>query len=371
MKPVRLPFIANLALVLISIVIIGYLLRLGQSILAPFFLAFLLAMLFVPFANWLERKLKFSRGVSSITALILVFAALSGLGYFFGSQFAAFSDDIPHLTQQFSEIFQSFQEWVSQTFRLDVDKQFEFLEQGFNKLLSSSGFIIGVTLAYFSTSLGFAFFCLLFFVFILNYRKGLNNFIINIFPDKHKDKVSETVHEIQSMTKSYITGICIQMLLITFLSTSVLLPFGVKYAILLGVLTGLINVIPYLGIAIAMLLASFITFATATPITVLYVVIGYLVIHAIDGNIIIPFIVGSKVKINALFSFLAILIGAELWGISGMFLCIPALAILKIIFERIESIQPWGNVLGESGKRKRDAKKKIKISKKIIIESKD
>jgi predicted PurR-regulated permease PerM len=370
MNLLRLPFLVKLALVTISIIGIGYLLALGQSILAPFFLAFLMAMLFLPAANFMEHTLRFSRSFSTITSVLIMLMILTGMVYFFGSQLSDFSKDIPHLRVQFNSVFNDLQHWVSKTFHVRIDEQLTYLDQGLSKLLSSSGVILGFTLGIFSTGLGFIVFFLLFFIFILNYRRVLNNFIVSVFNEKHKTSVQEVVSEVRVMTKKYIVGLCLQVLIVSILTSIVLTVLGVKYAILLGVLTGLLNVIPYLGICIALLISCFIAFATSTPSTCIYVLIGYIGVHIVDGNIILPFVVGSKVKINALFSFLGIIIGEHLWGIAGMFLCIPAIAILKIIFERVEGLQPWGKLLGEE--EKPDKKKKsYKLSKNITLKEMD
>ncbi|MCW3160899.1 AI-2E family transporter [Chryseobacterium oryctis] len=370
MNILKIPFLVKLTLVIISIIGLGYLLALGQSILAPFFLAFLIAMLFLPFANFLEKKLRFPRSLSTIASVMIMLVILTGLIYFFGSQLSNFSKDVPQLEKQFTNVFNNLQQWISKTFNVNTKEQFEYINQALNKLLSSSGVILGVTLGIFSTSLGFFFFCILFFIFILNYRRLLNSFIINVFDDKHEGKVREIVNEIQSMTKKYITGLCIQIIIVSMLTSITLSIIGVKYAILLGVLTGILNVIPYIGVLLSMLISCFIAFATGTPTQCIYVIIGYIIVHAIDGNIILPFVVGSKVKINALFSFIGILIGEHLWGISGMFLCIPAMAILKIIFERVEGLRPWGKLLGEE-EQPNKKKKKYKISKNITLEEMD
>ncbi len=360
----------KLALVIISIIGLGYLVRLGQSILAPFFLAFLLAMLFVPFANLLERKIKLPRSISTMVSVFIMIGVLLGLGYFFGTQLANFSKDVPKLEKQFVSVFNELQHWISEKFNVNTKEQFQYINQGLNKLLSSTGVILGFTLSIFSTGLGFLFFCILFFVFILNYRRLLNQFIINVFDDKHIDKVREVVGEIQSMTKKYITGLCIQIVIVSIITSLTLTIIGVKYAILLGVLTGVLNVIPYIGVLFSMVISCFIAFATGSPSQCIYVLIGYVIIHAIDGNVILPFVVGSKVKINALFSFIGILVGEHLWGISGMFLCIPAMAIVKIIFERVDGLKPWGNLLGEEEKPDRK-KKSYKISRTITLQEKD
>ncbi|VXC49505.1 MULTISPECIES: AI-2E family transporter [Chryseobacterium] len=370
MNFIKLPFLLKLALAVVSIIGIGYLIKLGQSILAPFFLAFLMAMLFLPFANFMERKLKFPRSVSTIVSVMMMLIILMGMIYFFGSQISSFSKDLPHLSKQFNLVFHNLQNWVSQTFNVKIDEQFDYLDQGLAKLLSSSGVILGFTFGVFSTSLGFLAFFILFFVFILNYRRILNNFIVNVFNEKHKASVQEVVSEVRIMTKRYIIGLCLQVIIVSVLATTVLTILGVKYAILLGVLTGLLNVIPYIGIAISLLISCFIAFATGTVSTCVYVAIGYVIVHAIDGNIVLPFVVGSKVKINALFSFIGILLGEHLWGISGMFLCIPAIAIIKIIFERVDGLKPWGKLLGEEEKPNKK-KKSYKISKNITLKEMD
>lgn len=370
MNFIKLPFLLKLALAVISIIGIGYLIKLGQSILAPFFLAFLMAMLFLPFANFMEQKLKLPRSVSTIVSVMMMLIILTGMIYFFGSQISSFSKDLPHLSKQFNLVFHNLQNWVSQTFNVKIDEQFDYLDQGLAKLLSSSGVILGFTFGVFSTSLGFLAFFILFFVFILNYRRILNNFIVNVFNEKHKASVQEVVSEVRIMTKRYIIGLCLQVIIVSVLATTVLTILGVKYAILLGVLTGLLNVIPYIGIAISLLISCFIAFATGTVSTCVYVAIGYVIVHAIDGNIVLPFVVGSKVKINALFSFIGILLGEHLWGISGMFLCIPAIAIIKIIFERVDGLKPWGKLLGEEEKPNKK-KKSYKISKNITLKEMD
>lgn len=370
MNFLRLPFLVKLTLVIISIIGLGYLLALGESILAPFFLAFLMAMLFLPIATFMERRLRFTRSLSTITSVLIMLMILTGLIYFFGSQLSDFSKDIPHLRKQFTSVFDDLQHWVSRTFHVKIDEQLDYLDQGLNKLLSSSGVILGFTFGIFSTGLGFIVFFILFFIFILNYRRILNNFIVTVFNEKHKASVQEIVNEVRIMTKKYIFGLCLQVLIVSILTSTVLTILGVKYAILLGILTGLLNVIPYLGICISLLISCFIAFATTAPSTCIYVAIGYIGIHIVDGNIVLPFVVGSKVKINAMFSFIGIIIGEHLWGIAGMFLCIPAIAIIKIIFERVDGLKPWGKLLGEEEKPHKK-KKSYKISKNITLKEMD
>jgi predicted PurR-regulated permease PerM len=123
---------------------------------------------------------------------------------------------------------------------------------------------------------------------------------------------------------------------------------GIEYAILLGIVGAFLNVIPYLGGIIGVVLFMIIALVTKSSEYVFYVIILYSVIQLIDNNYIVPKIVGSKVKLNALFSIIAVIVGAAIWGIPGMFLSIPLLAIVKLIFDRVDSLNSWGFLLGDT-----------------------
>ncbi len=354
MKEKSMPFLVKLVLVLLSIFGLGYLAKLGQTILAPLLFAFLLAILFLPFANFLERKLKFNRTFSTITSVLVMILVLFGISTFFVDQLSSFSDDWPSLEKQFQKTFADLQIWIHDTFNVNRSKQIKYANEVSSKVLSSSATVIGGALLFFTSGLGFLFFSILFFFFILSYRRLLYNFIIDVFHDEHYEQLTEIISEIQNIIKQYITGLFFQIILVSAITSIVLSVMGVKYAVLIGVFAGILNVIPYLGIFSATLVACLISFATGGASQSLYVLIAFISIHIIDGNVILPLVVGSKVKINALFSFLAILIGESLWGISGMFLSIPFLAIVKIIFDKIKTLQPWGKLIGEEEKENND-----------------
>jgi predicted PurR-regulated permease PerM len=132
------------------------------------------------------------------------------------------------------------------------------------------------------------------------------------------------------------------------MNSGALLLLKVEYAVLLGVIGAILNMIPYIGGIIAIALPVLMATVTKDGFsTQIGVIIAYAIIQFIDNNILVPRIVSSKVQINALFSILVVLLGGELWGVSGMFLSIPFVAILKIIFDRIDELKPWGKLLGD------------------------
>jgi predicted PurR-regulated permease PerM len=368
MKDIKLPFLAKLTLILICLISITYIAILGKSLLSPLLFSLLMAFLLLPLANLLERKFKFKRSLSSIIAVILMIAIIYGIFYFLAAQLGELLTDWPLLVKQVTQAFHDIQSWIAQTFHINANKQDAYLSDSAEKALATSATVVGTTLITLSSSLLFLAFTLLFTFFILNYRRILFSFLTSVFAEEHKIKVTEIVREIQRIIKKYITGLFLQMLIVTVLMIAVLSLLGVKYAILLGLIAGIFNIIPYLGISTALLISTLITFATAGAAKALFVILAFMGVHTIDGNILMPLVVGSKVKINALFAFVGIIVGEMIWGISGMFLCIPYLAMLKIIFERVDGLKPWAILLGEEQSNKSRKRKVYRITKKIKLE---
>ncbi|GAB3418972.1 AI-2E family transporter [Niabella aquatica] len=345
----QLPFLVKLALVLFCAISMGYLLILGHTLFAPLFFSFLMALLVLPLSVSLEKKAHFNRGLASFTVVMLLLLVFTCVIFFFSNEISAFANDWPLLKQNGLNAFHSTQQWITSKFNVDAQKQIDYINHAAEKIFSTSAVLLGSTLFALSSMLIFLGFTLLFTFFILNYRRTLYTFLVTVFNPSERPRVEEIVDKVKSIIKKYIIGLFTQMLIVSVLLIIILSVLGLKYAVLLGFMGGILNVIPYLGILTALLLSCLVTFATLGSSKVLLVVIVFVIVHAIDGNIIMPVVVGSKVKLNPMISFLGIIIGEMLWGITGMFLCIPFLAILKIIFDRIDGLKPWGLLMGEEG----------------------
>ncbi len=183
--------------------------------------------------------------------------------------------------------------------------------------------------------------------FLLFYKPLILDFLFHVFSEKDSLRVAEILSETKSSIQNFIVGLMIEMIIVSAMNSAALLVLGVRSAILIGVIGGILNIIPYLGGIVAIALP--VLMATVTKegySTQVWILISYSVIQFIDNNILMTQIVSSKVKINALFSIIVVLMGGALWGFSGMFLSIPFVAILKIIFDRVEPLKPWGQLLG-------------------------
>ena len=123
---------------------------------------------------------------------------------------------------------------------------------------------------------------------------------------------------------------------------------GVKHALLLGIITGVLGIIPYIGNIISTIIIVLVALTGAPDLSlILWALAVMAIVQIIDGNITVPLVVSSKVSINAFSSIIGIFVGGMLAGIAGMFLAIPILAILKVIFDNIPSLEPWGYLMGD------------------------
>lgn len=341
------PFYARLTYVLLACICLSYIFVIGKQILSPLIFSFLFAILLLPLCNFLEQKCRLPRVIAAILCVVFFIAAIVGIFYLLGTELSALADDWPKLKQQVFTSIANLQNWIEQNFNVNAAKQTRYLNAQTGKLLSTNTAALGETVLSISSILLFLIFIFLYTFFILLKRRLLVAFLIAVFDDSHSHIVYDAVEQIKYIIKKYIVGLVLQMLIVALLTFLVLTILGVEYALLLGLLTGILNVIPYVGILSALVLSMVVTLATATGIKALWVGAALLGIHIIDANILMPIIVGSKVKINALIVVLGVVIGEMLWGIAGMFLAIPVIAIAKIIFDRIDGLKPWGMLLGD------------------------
>jgi len=343
----KVPFVVRLACVLVSLIAIVYVSIIGKSILVPLVIGFLVSMLLLPLSNFQERKLKFPRIVSSLVSPILFTLAVIAVFYFIGTQMAQFTEDLPEFKQQMEKLFHEAQVFVYDRFGVSEQEQISYIEKNAEEVLKRGSGVVGTAVTSLTSMLASAMFIFLGIFFFLLYRSHLVKFLIWCFPPKDQIKVKEVIVEIQSIIKRYILGLMIQVVAVSSLMFIAYSIIGIKYALLFAVLCGVLNLIPYVGVFVATLLAAIVTLATGEPIQALWVIVAVLVVNSIDGNIITPKIIGSKVALNSFVVLFGIVIAESIWGIAGMFLAIPVLAIFKIIFDNVEGLRPYGFVLGE------------------------
>lgn len=364
-SPNPLPFYLKLSQITIGLVAFTYAMFIGQDIIVPFVFALIIAILLNPVVGLLQR-IGFNRVLAILTAVLLAFIVLVVLFYFIFTQASMFTDELPQLKIKFNAMFEEIINWISSNFNVSIKKIHEWIIKQKGEGLSKSPAIISKTLV---TVSGVLFTVLLIPVYvfmILFYKTLLIKFVSCLFPKENNVMVKEVLTETKNLIQSYLVGLSIEAGMVAILNAAALLIIGIQYAILIAVIGALLNTIPYIGGLIAIALPVIIAIATLSPSAALWVVIAYIIVQFIDNHYIVPYIVASKVKINGLISIIVVLIGGALWGVAGMFLSIPLTAILKVIFDRIEPLKPWGILLGDDmpEDNKRPVTRKRKQSKK-------
>jgi predicted PurR-regulated permease PerM len=359
-KSVPLPFYAKLALTLLGIIALGFLIIEGKEFLDPLMFGFLFAILLLPLGNFLERKLKMPRSLASFLSILLMVSFIVGIFYLVGSQIGNLADDWPQLQQQITDSSNDVQNWIRDNFHVTKHSQNNYVKTATAKVMASGTAVVGTTFGAVSGLALFFVFILIFTFLILIYRRLLFRFVLAVCTEEYEPVVHDIMENIQKILRQYITGLLIEMVIVSSIACLAFWIIGIKYAALLGIITGIFNIIPYIGIFTALLLSTLITFATGALTKALIVAVVMICIHAIDANVVLPMVVGSKVRLNALITFLGIVLGEAMWGLSGMFLSIPTIAILKIIFDRIQDLKPWGYLLGGDYEYNTEAKEEMK-----------
>lgn len=337
------PFYIKASVILIGLYYLVSILNLLSGILVPFAFAILFAILLNPLYNRLLR-FKMPRALAVLLTVLTGVGFMTLIGYLLSTQISQFSQSFPVLKVRFGQMTGSLEHWISLQFGVSIQKQILFIRNALDSSQAAIGSILGTVFGTLSLLLIIP----IYIFMLLLYKNLILNFLYEVFLEEHSKRVGEVLAQTKSAIQSYIVGLLIEMIIVSALNSLALFIIGVKYAILLGVIGGIINILPYIGGFIAILLPVLIATVTKDGYSAqLEVIIAYLLIQFVDSNIIFPRFVSIKVQINALISLLVVFLGNLMWGIAGMFLMLPMVAVLKIIFDRVEDLKPWGKLLGD------------------------
>jgi predicted PurR-regulated permease PerM len=325
------------------LVFAGMIIYFCKPIVVPVYFSLLVAILLLPLNGYFE-KLKFSRGLSAFISVLAGVLVIIGVLYFLSSQIRHFLQDIPTIRMHIEAHYASLQNWIANHFNVDEAQQASM----FNKLSDSMNtapeyaeqmfLSVSQTITFISIVAVCAF-------LILYYKHHIRNFFFALIKDKKN--VDAVMTGSKEVIKNYMLGLVVEMFIVAILNSIVLLLIGIKYAIFLAAFAAILNIIPFVGIFTGIVFIVMVTLTTSASMgQVFWIIAGMVAIHFVDSNFIMPKIVGSRVKINALVTIIGAFLGSALLGLEGVFLALPTIAILKIIFDRIEELKPWGLLLG-------------------------
>lgn len=351
MTSTKIPPYIKAVYISLLIIIIVFIMIMAKSILVPLMVSGYIAMLMTSFCNRLERR-KIPRSLSAFIALLLCTVFISAIVYGIVTQLQNFADDLGNVEQDLNNFVVKVNNWVMDTTGMDMGMHYGFEIEKVLALVQSGEVntqrILSMTIGTISSVLMLP----IFIFFMLIYRDHVAVFIMKVFTDQRNKILMEHITEIRHIVHSYLIGAGKVMLILGVVNTGVLLVLGIEHALFFGMLAGLLNIIPYLGPFFAALLPF--VFALVTKDSLFYpfaVAVSFTLIQFLESSYLTPKITGANVNLNAFVTFLGLLIGGAIWGIMGMILIIPTIAILKRLFELNPSTEPYAYLFGEEDHR--------------------
>lgn len=334
---------------LVGLFLLGYIIYIGKDVVTPLLMAFFISILLLPVYRFLKLKARLPEAIAIVLSIVLIALVLAGVIWFFGAQVAVLVSDIPAIKTNLTLHWQTLTQWIHQHYSFSVAEQTQWLNKQIDNLLSNAGTYLSGAAVSLTGVFVFVGLLPIYIFLILFYKNLLMRFVYLWFPQQDHDTVTEALLETESIIKSYLIGLLIQITYITILLGGILMIMGIKHALLIGVIFAILNLIPYVGALIGNILGVLLTLTSSQELwPVIAVLVAIAIVQFLDNNILMPRIVGSKVKLNALVSIVGVVLGGTLAGVAGMFLSLPVMAVLKIVFDKTLMFRQWGMLLGDA-----------------------
>ncbi|MFM9989215.1 AI-2E family transporter [Flavobacterium sp.] len=315
----------------------------AKEFLIPLCIGGILATLFLPFCNWLEKK-KLPKGIAVFVCLLglllLVFVLISLLGY----KISELINDIAVLKQKSIETVTQIQKYIFNTLNLSIEEQYKILKNEQPSYASMVQIMIGSITSFLSSFI----LLLVYFVFLLYYRNHIKTFLIKLTAKSQQAEMQEIIQKVTSVSQQYLFGLSKMIFLLWIMYGIGFSVLGVQNAIFFAILCGLLEIVPFIGNITGTTLTVLVAAIHGANFELLGgIVIVYGIVQLIQGWVLEPLILGPQVKINSLFTIIALVLGELIWGIPGIILAIPITAMFKIICDHIEPLKPYGFLIGE------------------------
>lgn len=308
-------------LMVIGLIIVAIIL--AHDIVVPMMIAGILTFVLLPVVKRLEKKIPSTLAITIV--LLGAFTILILAGVLIINQFASLVKDLPNLLTKFDSLIDQISSSLQRELGMSVKEQNQLLKDSLTSLGGYATGLLSATTNLISLLLQIPIYIFLFLI----YRDRFKAFIRSLLSDADELTWKK---DVENVVQGYISGLLLVTIIIAILNSLGLLILGIDHAIFFGILSGMLTIIPYIGIFIGASLP--VLMALLTKDSLWYpagVIIIFSFVQFLEGNFITPRITGSKVSINALAAIIALLIGGKILGIAGMILAVPALGIIKIM----------------------------------------
>ena len=338
----------RLSFFLLAAILLIYALIMAKDFLYPLTFGILIAYLLLPVVNYLEKK-GMPRIISILIPIIISLTLVVLLATFVFKKTTLFLDDLPQIKEKTIEQIEHLQVTIEDNLGVSGSRLKTFLVNRLFDIGNNTGEL-------FTTTTGTLFAILMqpVYVFLfLYYRTKFAYFIMDLAGRQNRLMTIQILKEIATVVTRYMLGITTVVLILCFVNSVGLMIIGLKYAILLGVISAMFSYIPYFGTAIggsiSVLYAYFIEDSNVIAFRVL---IFAFFVHFLENNVLGPNIVGHNIRLNPFIIIIGLIAGAMIWGLPGMLVTIPFLAMLNIIMKRVPAMQSYAFLLGTKGTRR-------------------
>lgn len=348
----KYPAIIKITILLLFLILLIFALIEARNFLYPIFFAILLAYLLYPLANFLEKN-RVPRILANLISIILGIIVVAGGVFFIYSQLRIFVEDFPTLKMQALANVDTLEKWITETFGVSSLEQHEWVRERLSEFFESGAKFFGDAFTATTSTIAKIGLMPVYVFFMLYYRNKFKEFILQLVPNEKHQKTEKILSDVSFVTERYMSGVFVVVLILCILNSIGLMIVGLKYAILLGIISALFNFIPYFGTLIGGIVPLLYTLVISPhPEKAVGVIIFFIIIQFIENNILTPNITGGNVQLNPFITILSIIVGGMIWGIPGMFLIVPFLAMFKIFCEYVDGMQPYAYILGTRGTEK-------------------
>lgn len=308
----------------------------GKTLFIPLFFGLLIAIVMYPVAKWLEVH-GFNRAMAITVCLFIVALLLSGLIALFSWQMKLFAKEMPALFTKLDMLVLQWQNWLEHSTGVKTNINNNWTE----KMMAALGGLVQAAFQSTVHTLFIIFITPVYTALFMYHRKILVQYLKLITPEQYKPKVDTILLQTIDTYFNYIKGMVLVYLVVGILNSIGLFLLGVEHAILFGMLCAIMTIIPYVGLIVSALLPiTFIWMETGNVWYPIGVIAIFSFVQYLEANVIFPKVVGTQLHVSTLSMLVAIIAGGIIWGVAGMVLFIPFVAIFKIISDHIEAWKP-------------------------------
>lgn len=328
-------------LLLLFLVISG--LYFAKAFLMPVAIGGIIAMLFLPFCKWMEAR-KVPKSIAVLSSMLVLLLVVAAIGLLLGWQIAALLNDVALIKQTAIEKGTAAQQYIFNNLGIAVEKQTQILNTEKPSLGAMMGLVLS-SLKYIAINFILV---MVYFFLLLYYRGHIRAFIIKLTAPAQQKEMGQVIYSTTHVAQQYLLGMAKIIVCLWIMYGVGFGIIGVENFIFFAILCGLLEIVPFIGNITGTTLTVFVAAIHGAELPVLGgIVLVYGIVQFIQGWVLEPLILGPQVKINPLFTVIALILGDLVWGIPGIILAIPITAMIKIICDHVDTLKPYGFLIGE------------------------